>query len=256
VRCGAGVSTDERFDIDAIELSKLSTGGVDRRRNTAMSQEWRGYVNTLIYGLNLERPPSDTVVTELVDELIAQRVFNGPLEEFYCAAIAALDSTEDLATFDYTNDAAVRDLLERAIALLDERRPWPEPPFYSFHPPKWPELLGEAPLIGRIALSRRHLEERLNRPFARVAIPFVSNHGTAHKLSGGAADSEPSPGTRKVDILILRLRGGYIVGLKMDPANPRQGIDVHAASNPTTGISALRELAGLDVESITSTDHG
>lgn len=220
-----------------------------------MTGQWRGYVNTLIYGLNLARPPSDAVVTGLVDELIGQRVFNGPVEEFYRAAVAALASTEDLATFDYTDDAAVRALLKRAITVLDERRPWPEPPFYSFHPPRWSELLGEAPLVGRIALSRRHLEERVNRPFARVAIPCESDHATAGNLPDGTAGEKPSPGTGKVDILVLRLRGGEIVGLKMDPTNPRRGIDVHTAGNPTVSISALRELAGLDVEPITSTDR-
>lgn len=220
-----------------------------------MAQEWRGYVNTLIYGLNLARPPSDAVVTELVDELIGQRVFNGPVEEFYRAAVAALASTEDLATFDNTDDAAVRALLRRVITLLDGRRPWPEPPFYSFHPPRWSELLGDAPLVGHIALSRRHLEERVNRPFARIAIPCEPDHATAGNSPDSTAGGEPSPGTGKVDILILRLRGGDVVGLKMDPAHLRRGIDVHTAGNPATSISALRELAGLDVEPITSTDR-
>lgn len=212
-----------------------------------MTQQWRGYVNTLIYGLDLTRPPDDTVVTELVDELIAQQVFNEPVEEFYRAAVAALASEVDLATFEYTSDAAVRVLLDRAVTLLDERRPWPEPPFYSFHPPQWSELLGEAPLIGRVALGRRQLEERLNRPFTRVTLP-LEPHATVDNPPDGMADGDTDPDPRKVDILILRLRGGHLIGLKIDPANPEEVTDVHAGGGSTTTVAALRELAGIDVQ--------
>jgi hypothetical protein len=229
-----------------------------------MIQAWRGYVNTLTYGLDLRRPAEDVTIVRRVDRLIEQRVFNGPVEDFYRAAIDAVTSKENLATDEYASDAIIRDYLSRVIALLDERRPWPEPPFYSLDIRQWSRLLGDAaPLIGRIPLSRRHLEERVNRGFTRVVAPLDSRRADADETAEAhVADSRrgrtniTSPGPSDVDILILHLRGGHVVGLKAHPLNLQQGIDVHANSDPAVIVGALRELVGLDVNPITSNSRG
>jgi hypothetical protein len=184
---------------------------------------WRGYTNQIVYGTELQSPIDDSLLSVLIDELIRQRYFTDPVESYYEAAVEALQSGEEIRLDDTQDEDAVRDLLARMLRMLDERRPWPEPPFRTLPVEGW-QGLERAPKIGHITIRPMDLEGRLYRSFERYE-------------SGG----------QELRILVLRLRTGQIVGLRI--ASLRQpNVDVYSPSDPEEVRAALHELLNLDLE--------
>lgn len=98
------------------------------------TRHWRGYVNQITYGTDLCYRVEDSLVTRLADELIRQRYFTHPVGDYYRAVVTALESGESLILTDDQDEEVTRSLLRRLLSVLDERRPWPEPPFYEDDP--------------------------------------------------------------------------------------------------------------------------
>lgn len=185
---------------------------------------WRGYVNQVTYGLDLHQRVSDEDVAWLADDMIAQRTFTHPVATYYEATAAALQPGElSGGTGGEDTEQVERDFLTRFKQALDERRPWPEPPFSKGDLGDW-DSLRAAPVIGRLALPQLDVETRLNRSF----IGFPHDAG-------------------EVRALILRLRTGEHIALIAPPAVTERGIEVRAHTNPESTRTAVRELTGLEV---------
>jgi hypothetical protein len=174
---------------------------------------WRGYVNMLVH--DLRTPVADEMADRLATELIRQRFFTDPVADFHDALVDALRSGRPVAMTDDQDDANIRALLTRVVALLDERRPWPEPPYQALDTDQWDTLRG-APVVGRMAMHRRDVEARLNRGFATA--------GT-------------------VEVLVLRLRTGQTMGLCAGPS----GVELLTHAEPGSAVAAFRELTGLEI---------
>jgi len=184
---------------------------------------WRGYVNQLTYGLDLKRRVDDEAVSWLADALIEQRIFGHRVETYYEAATAALASGESTAQEVGEEDAA-RDLLARLLRELDSRRPWPEPPYRTHGSDQWANL-ATAPVIGHIPMQRRRVEAQLN----------------------GVFRSMPAAGGGQIDVLVVSLRSGELVGLVAPESFTERSVTVCAHGDPRTTATAIREYTGLDI---------
>lgn len=193
---------------------------------------WHGYVNQIIYGLDLRTPADDEVVERIAAELFRQRIFASPVERYYDAAVACLRSDERIAFDDERqDDSNVRDLLARLVLRLDEQRPWPVHPFYEVNPSEWSQWsdLLDAPAIARVPLSPREISARLHRVFRAIQVD-------------GAA----------VHVMVLRLRTGQLVVLRSIAGYTRPGVDLLAHTDAGSTAAAFRELTGLDTGSADS----
>jgi hypothetical protein len=184
---------------------------------------WRGYTNQIVYGTELQSPIDDHLLNRLADELIRQRYFRDPVENYYKAAVDALQSGEDIRLDDSQDEGAVRDLLTRLLVVLDERRPWPEPPFRALPVEEW-RAVEAAPKIGQIPVRPVEVQGRLYRSFA-------------HYESGG----------QELRVLVLRLRSGQILGLRVASLS-QPNVDVYSPSDPEEVRAALKELMGLELQ--------
>lgn len=186
------------------------------------SSLWRGYVVQITYGSNLRSPADESLVARLADEIVRQRYFNDPVEDYHQAVIEGLRSGENLRFDDSQSEAAVRDLLERLIPALDERKPWPEPRYRSLPVEEW-LTLKDAPVLGRIPMHVMAVQAHLHRIF-----------------------SERVPDGPDVQVLVLRLRTGQKVGLR---GRSSGGGDVELSSfdDPSSTRKDFQELTGLDV---------
>lgn len=183
---------------------------------------WRGYINQIMYGTDLRSRVDDSLVTRLADELIRQRYFTHPVEDYYQAAVAGLQSGESLTLHENQDQEAARDLLTRLVHTLDKRKPWPEPSFTSLEADEWSRLR-EAPTIGRIPLIERDAQEKLHRIFSEL------------------------PGNPEERVLILRMKTGQEVGLRSTSFS-KPGIEVLTHSDPQSTLAAFQELTGVEVE--------
>lgn len=184
--------------------------------------KWRRQISQILYGTDLRRPIDEHLLAMLADELVRHRMFNDPVSDYYEAAGAALASGDRIALDDSQDDAAARDLLERLIVALDERRPWPARPFVAQDFDEWPNLESE-PVIGSIPLRRQDVQTRLGRVFHRV-------------------------GTGDRGALALRLQSGELVGLIASESFTEPGVVVVGRTDPDTTLASFRELTGLPTD--------
>jgi hypothetical protein len=184
--------------------------------------EWRGYVNQILYGTDLRKNMEEADVERLADALIEQRYFTQPVVDYRNAVAAGLSSGTPLAFDDDQNESAVQNLLSRLLIVLDSRRPWPEPWFYSLDREVWPSFR-DAPVIGQIPLLKRELRDILHRPFLR------------------------DPETPSDFLIVLKLRTGRIIAFRSQSPSTEPGIDVLAVDDAAQTLSDFRELSGMDV---------
>ena len=184
---------------------------------------WRGYINQITYGADLRAPVDDFRVHRLADELIRQRIFTLPVADYYNAATEALRSSERLGFDDDADEGAVRDLLARLIAALDERKPWPDPPYTDLPADEW-RSLQDAPVIGRISKRPMNLVGHLNQRFSE------------YELDGQVGQ-----------VIVLRLRTGQKVGLRVSSLR-ESNVQIHSTADPETTRQDFHDLTGLDVE--------
>lgn len=185
---------------------------------------WRGYINQITYGTDLRAPIADSLLNRLADELIRQRYFRSSVETYYQAAIDALESGESIRLDDSQDENAVRDLLSRLLRTLDDRRPWPEPPFRSLPIDAW-QTLRDAPVIGRLPAYPLDVQARLYRSFELCE-----------------SSSEQSR------VIVLRLRSGQEIGLHATSLSKRN-VFLHSTSDPESTRADFHNLTGLDVQS-------
>ncbi|MFJ8913018.1 hypothetical protein [Amycolatopsis sp. NPDC102389] len=184
---------------------------------------WRGYVNQLTYAADLRHRVDDEFVGRVADELIRQRFFTLPVADYHRAATEALGSGERIAG-EPDDEDATRDFLARLVRALDDRGPWPEPPYSTSGTGEWAALRA-APVIARVPLTEREIGATLNRVFAQ----------------------EP-PGAGDVRVLILRLRTGQRVALRASRPFTEPGVDLVTYDDPASTVAAFGELTGIEAE--------
>ncbi|MEV7551822.1 hypothetical protein AB0N89_19540 [Amycolatopsis sp. NPDC089917] len=188
-----------------------------------MQFPWRGYVNQLTYAADLRHRADDEFVERVADELIRQRFFTLPVADYHRAATAALGSAERIAD-EQGDEDVTRDFLARLVRALDDRGPWPEPPYSTSGTGEW-TTLRDAPAVARVPLTDRQIEASLNRVFA-----------------------EEPPGAGDVRVLILRLSTGQQVALRASRPFDEPGVDLLTYDDSVSTVAAFGELTGIDVE--------
>lgn len=185
---------------------------------------WRGYINQITYGSDLRQRVDDSVVARLADELIRQRYFTLPVNDYYRAAVAALESADSVTLSEDQDEAVTRDLLARLVRALDKRKPWPTAPFYTRDVSEWPALQ-DAPVIARIMLTERDVQHRLHRMFSEVP----------------TQDGQER-------ILVLLLQTGQTVALRASSPFREPGVDLLSHTEPASTAAAFCELTGIELE--------
>ncbi|RSN40760.1 hypothetical protein DMC64_33890 [Amycolatopsis sp. WAC 04197] len=184
---------------------------------------WRGYVNQLTHAADLRHRVDDEFVGRVADELIRQRFFTLPVADYHRAVTAALGSGERIAG-EQDDEDVTRDFLARLVRALDDRGPWPEPPYSTSGTSEW-TALREAPVVARVPLTDRQIEASLNRVFA-----------------------EEPPGVGDVRILILRLGTGQQLALRASRPFAEPGVDLMTYDDPVSTVAAFGELTGIEAE--------
>ncbi|MFD5095248.1 hypothetical protein ACFWMR_31920 [Amycolatopsis thailandensis] len=190
-----------------------------------MKFPWRGYVNQLTHTADLRHRADDGFVERIADELIRQRFFTLPVGDYHRAATAALASGERIAG-EQDDEAVTRDFLVRLVQALDDRGPWPEPPYSTSGTGEW-ATLRDAPTIARVPLTDRQIEASLNRVFA-----------------------EEPPGVGDVRVLVLRLRTGQQIALRASRPFREPGVDLLTYDDPVSTVAAFGELTGIDASTL------
>ncbi|RSM63258.1 hypothetical protein DMH03_14755 [Amycolatopsis sp. WAC 01376] len=188
-----------------------------------MKFPWRGYVNQLTYAAGLRHRADDELVERVADEVIRQRFFTLPVADYHRAATEALGSGERIAG-EQDDEDATRDFLARLVRALDDRGPWPEPPYSTSGTSEW-AALRDAPAVARVPLTDREIGAALNRVFA-----------------------EEPPGIGDVRVLILRLRTGQQIALCASRPFAEPGVDLVTYDDPVSTVAAFGELTGIEVE--------
>ncbi|MRH89364.1 hypothetical protein GFY24_18240 [Nocardia sp. SYP-A9097] len=172
------------------------------------------------------------IVADAAEDLIDRMSYAATVQEFYPALAQAVstrtvpDAAVDLA--DGFEAAQILDFLDRLVAELDRRRPWPDPALVSVDPAVWPSMGASRP-IGWVDIAITDLEWAVKAPFGDIAADDLA-------------------------LLVLRMRGGQLVALlgEEDP-NPERFLvllpDLGAQQDAGSVIAYLERYAGLTVES-------
>jgi hypothetical protein len=190
---------------------------------------WFGYVNQMLYGLDLEREVPDARIDPLATELIEPRFPSRPVATYYRAAVSALESTDWAADgmYGYGDEQAMRVVLTRLISALDARRPWPEPPFYRIDLDEWPRL-AKAPKVATAPIPLSELTTTL----LRRSFP-----------------DRPEK-DRKLTVIMIALRTGQELVFRYRDPEVDPEVEVLTFNDPAATISDLKVLTGIEVASM------
>jgi hypothetical protein len=185
-------------------------------------REWRGRVNMLLYGLDLPGRWDAAQLDCRVEVVLRDQRHGHDPEEFYRAAVAALESGEELAWDDLAEDAA-RDALTGIVQRLDARRPWPPPPYLVRGAERWDEV-SAAPLVGRIRNTILNL--------------------------GGIVGSPRTvgSGTERLLVSVVELPLGGLVGLCEVRSVTDVGVLLRSAADPEPTRAEFTAVTGLVVD--------
>jgi len=187
------------------------------------NEPWRGLVNQITYGPDLSRRADDATVQQVAIQLIGQRLFTRPVEEYFDAARSAVESRVPIAA-PGADEQATRDFLQRLLQALYARKPWPEPLFRQVDLAELPDAVG-APRIGELQATQIAVTERLNRIFEPI----------------------PAAGGRRA--LLMRLPDRSVVALVAPASFGEPRIEVRsAAGDPAAVRAVVQRLTGAQVE--------
>lgn len=157
-----------------------------------MTDNWRGGINQLLYGLNFAREITDDMVGRVADSVVLYRGFSGG-PEAYCRAInTALASGEDLRLPNQLPQFGrdqIEAFLRAVVNRLDEMRPWPEPAFRSL-----------------VVSARDTMHGAV--PIARLLAPMVRVRAVLREHFVPVGHAEP-----RDQLMMLRLGTGETIGL-------------------------------------------
>jgi|GEM_PF-3435456 len=169
------------------------------------------------------------LVADAAQDLIDRVSYAPTVAEFYPAladAVAAADLPDDIVELtDGFGREEILDFLERVVAELDRRRPWPDPALMAVDPQQWPSIGASRP-IGWVHMFTDELEWAL-------------------KESIGDVPDDDLP------LLVLRLRGGQLVALVGEDPDPERFLvllpELDGQREPREVIDYLARYAGLEV---------
>ncbi|MEV6562784.1 hypothetical protein AB0M22_44190 [Nocardia sp. NPDC051756] len=182
----------------------------------------------------------DEIVAAAAQDLIDRTSYLATVSEFYAelTQVVATGMVPDLAVdlagkFDAPQ---IIDFVERLVAELDRRRPWPDPALVPVDPATWPSIGSSRP-IGWLEITIADLEWAVKAPF------------------GDVPDDEQA-------FLVLRLRSGQLVALVgEDEPNParflvllpdlddqQHAVEVNAYLSRYAGLQVRSEELGLAME--------
>jgi hypothetical protein len=198
-------------------------------------QQWRGAVNGVLYIVQFEPNLEDEqVVATRAAQLVAQPIFDQPVQQTVDALRAALASGEQLtgAIPQPHDEATVRTFLGRLVDRLESLRPWPRQPYRRLPAHSHPDVL-DAAVVGRIGFDWKQAADRLHRNVER-------------------ADDRA--------VLVLELDSGDVVALVDDwditPAGglrDGQSVLLSASSKPAADlVAAFRAATGFTADEVTA----
>jgi hypothetical protein len=174
------------------ECRRASSNLVDTPGDGAVTQNWRGPINALLYGLIFAPEITDDVVGGCAEAAVNYTVLGDGPEVYYEAIQKALTSGEpldNLGQLPQFDEAQVAGFLRAVATELDALRPWPEPKFRRLSAATWATFANAVP-IARLNASIRQVTDVLQKGFRP------------------ASDAEP--GTQ---VLMLKLTTGETVAL-------------------------------------------
>jgi hypothetical protein len=197
-----------------------------------MTQDWRGPINGLLYGLIFAPEITDELVAGCADAAVSYTVLGDGPEVYYEAIRAALTSGERLdnvGQLPQFDQAQIASFLRAVANRLDALRPWPEPKFIRLKASTWATFTNAVPIA--------ELEASILRIRKLVRGVF--------EPAGNA-----QPGRY---VLMLKLATGEIVAL-LGSNGPKEKVTLltDAGMDPTEVMRHFTAATGFPADEMTS----
>jgi hypothetical protein len=197
-----------------------------------MTQDWRGPINGLLYGLIFAPEITDELVAGCADAAVSYTVLGDGPEVYYEAIRAALTSGERLdnvGQLPQFDQAQIASFLRAVANRLDALRPWPEPEFIRLKASTWATFTNAVPIA--------ELEASILRIRKLVRGVF--------EPAGNA-----QPGRY---VLMLKLATGEIVAL-LGSNGPKEKVTLltDAGMDPTEVMKHFTAATGFPADEMTS----
>jgi hypothetical protein len=197
-----------------------------------MTQDWRGPINGLLYGLIFAPEITDELVAGCADAAVNYTVLGDGPEVYYEAIETALTSGErldNLGQLPQFDEAQIAGFLRAVATRLDALRPWPEPKFIRLEASTWATFANAVPIA------------RLDASILRV-----------RKIVRGVFEpvGDAQPGRY---VLMLKLATGEIVAL-LGSHGPREKVTLltDARVDPAEVIEHFTAATGFPADEMTS----
>lgn len=196
-----------------------------------MTEDWRGPINGLLYGMIFEPEIIDEVVNGCANAAVNYTVLGDGPDVYYEAIQLALASgvrLDGLGQVPHYDQAQIADFLRAVATQLDALRPWPVPKLRHLNASTWTTLANAIP-IARLDDSIVGVQKRVRGVFAR------------------AGDSQPDR-----YVLMLKLGSGETVALLGAPG-PKERVTLltDAADDPAAVIEHFTAATGFPSDRVT-----
>jgi hypothetical protein len=196
-----------------------------------VTQDWRGPINGLLYGLIFAPEITDELVAGCADAAVNYTVLGDGPEVYYEAiheALASGERLDGLGQLPQFDQAQVADFLRAVATQLDALRPWPEPEFRRLDPATWATFANAVPI-------------------ARLDDSMLGLRNIVRGVFEPAGDSQPGR-----YVLMLKLATGETVALLGSPG-PKEKVTLltDAADNPADVIEHFTAATGFPSDKVT-----
>jgi hypothetical protein len=196
-----------------------------------VTQDWRGPINALLYGLIFAPEITDEVVTGCAEAAVSYTVLGDGPEVYHEAiqdALASGERLDNLRQLPQFDEAQIAGFLHAVATRLDALRPWPEPKFRRLDAAAWATFENAVPIA------------RLDASILRV-------RDVVRGVFRTAGDAQPGR-----YVLMLKLVTGETVAL-LGAHGPKEKVTLltDAADNPAVIIDHFTEATGFPPDQIT-----
>jgi hypothetical protein len=196
-----------------------------------VTQNWRGPINGLLYGIIFAPEITDEVVAGCADAAVNYTVLGDGPEVYYQAiheALASGERLDGLGQLPQFDQEQIAGFLRAVAARLDVLRPWPEPKFRRLDAAAWATFTNAVPV-------------------ARIDASILGVRKIVRGVFEPAGDS--SPGRY---VLMMKLATGETVAL-LGSAGPKEKVTLltDTADNPAEVIEHFTAATGFPADKIT-----